>query len=101
MKLIVLAAAAMLSFQACSGGRQSLPPPATTEGTEADAGPVSCTVVCARYAQLGCEAGKPTPRGVPCAVVCQNAVASGLIHWNLGCRAAASSCAEAESCEAR
>lgn len=58
-----------------------------------------CPGVCEHYQALGCPAGKPASGGATCATVCQNALASGLVRWNLACRLAAPSCDAAERCE--
>jgi hypothetical protein len=71
------------------------PPPVVPPGS------ATCADVCRRYQQLGCLAGRPTPKGSSCEVVCLNVQASGAIRWNLDCRAGASTCAEADRCEQR
>lgn len=58
-----------------------------------------CGAVCERAAELGCEWAKPTPEGTPCEEVCQNIQQSGIVQWDLGCRAGARSCEEADACE--
>ena len=99
MKLFLVAAVAMITFHACGENRAAPRAPAfATDGGPPE--PAPCVAVCAHYAELGCPAARPTPRGGSCENVCLNAVESGLIHWDLGCRANAPSCEGADACEA-
>lgn len=67
------------------------PSPEWTDGT--------CSDWCLNADVLGCPAAKPTKGGASCTTVCENAQATGYARWNLGCRAHAKSCADAERCE--
>jgi len=63
-------------------------------------GAPTCKDVCARLADLKCEAAKPTPEGATCEDVCKNATsADSPIAWNLGCRRDAGTCAVIDRCE--
>lgn len=84
----------LLLLLAC--GCHPLPEPVDPVDPAPDA---DCAEVCARMEFLGCESAKPTPEGTPCARVCQDIQDSGLIQWNLNCRAAAVSCEAADNCE--
>ena len=59
----------------------------------------TCADVCAHMAELGCPSAQPTPAGVGCEEVCESVQASGIVKWDLGCRAAALTCGEADVCE--
>lgn len=63
-------------------------------------GAATCEDVCRRYAELGCEAGRPTANGVSCVEVCRNVQESTIVAWDLGCRVRALTCDEADRCEA-
>jgi len=60
---------------------------------------IDCVGACARMSAdggLGCEDGKPTPAGVPCAVwFCASPISSA----RAACVSRASSCAAAEACK--
>lgn len=60
----------------------------------------TCSDVCARGAELGCEFARPTDGGVGCVDVCENVQRSGIIEWDLACRASAPSCDAVDLCEA-
>ncbi len=64
-------------------------PPVSDEG---------CAPACAHLAELGCDAGKPTPDGASCESVCRNVQASGLNRINTACIMSAASCGAAEGC---
>jgi hypothetical protein len=78
------------------------PAPAPTnpkpDAVEAGTG-FSCETACARWAELGCEEGKPTPNGASCAEVCSNLVYSGVVELNLECRSRVAKCSEIDECE--
>ena len=57
----------------------------------------SCASVCAHRRELGCAAGKPTPAGVSCETVCENAVSHGL-RIDLECRIVAPTCDAMDDC---
>jgi hypothetical protein len=63
-------------------------------------GPATCADVCRHYAELGCDASKPTPEGAICTEVCENVRSSTVVVWDLDCRAHAPTCAKADACEA-
>lgn len=67
------------------------PPPAPGEAT--------CGDVCAQGRELVCPWAAPTPEGASCEAVCSNIQDSGIVAWNLDCRARARSCRDAEACE--
>jgi hypothetical protein len=92
MKPAVFAIAAMVTFHACTPRGTAPSPPATADAAQV-------TAVCENYRRLGCAAGRPTPEGATCEVVTANAVRSGIVAWDLRCRAAATSCSMAEQCE--
>lgn len=73
----------------CPPPKPPVPPP----------GAATCADVCHHLAELGCPAAKPTPKGTPCTEVCANIQSSGVITWNLDCRASAPSCDAADRCE--
>lgn len=80
-----------------AGCPRPVPPPVPPG--PADAAAASCASMCARLADLGCPAAKPTPEGASCEKVCQNVQDSGLILWNLECRTRAPTCAAIDECE--
>lgn len=59
----------------------------------------TCGDVCDRYRALGCVAGEPTLKGVPCEDVCANIVLEDVQPLDLQCRAHAETCAAADRCE--
>jgi hypothetical protein len=67
------------------------PPPPYPEAT--------CEDVCDHWSKLGCKEAEPTAGGETCEAVCENVQGSGIIQWELGCRAIIESCAQADSCE--
>jgi hypothetical protein len=95
-KIIVTIA---ICFFACG----PYPPPEPTPGPEPEPIPdpisATCTEVCVRGDFLNCKWAQPTPGGASCVEVCENVQTSGIVQWDLGCRAAARSCAEVEACE--
>lgn len=58
----------------------------------------SCASACGRLADLGCEAGQPTPKGASCEEVCLNAERSGFALWDVGCVTRAPDCEAADRC---
>jgi hypothetical protein len=58
----------------------------------------TCADVCKRLFDLGCPAAKPTPQGATCVDVCLNVQNSGVVSWDLKCRARATSCAIFDRC---
>jgi hypothetical protein len=73
----------------------------TTAGCPPTPGPgaTTCAQVCAKAATLGCDFSRPSPKGIPCAAVCENLKASGLPSWNLTCMNAAATCEAMENCQ--
>jgi hypothetical protein len=67
------------------------PPPPYPEAT--------CEDVCAHWRKLDCKEAEPTAGQGSCEAVCENVQGSGIIQWNLGCRASIESCAQVDSCE--
>lgn len=62
--------------------------------------PETCASACARFRQLSCEEGSPTPEGKTCEDVCTQAGAAN-ISLDTACVARSNSCDEARACEAR
>jgi hypothetical protein len=60
---------------------------------------VTCAEVCQHWEKLGCEEAEPTPNGGTCEDVCLNVQESGIISWDLDCRAEIASCDQVDSCE--
>lgn len=73
---------------------QPAPAGARRPASEAD-----CKTACVRARELRCDAGKQTPAGETCEVVCENVRTSGLISWDLECRTRSRSCAAIDRCE--
>jgi hypothetical protein len=94
-RMLAIAAAIPLLVAACACA--STPAPHPEPDTSARG---SCSAVCANELRLGCPAAKPTPDGATCVAVCTNVQASGIIRWDLACRARATSCDAADACEA-
>ena len=61
--------------------------------------PATCLEVCDNGARLGCEWSKPTAQGESCMTVCETVQSSGIVQWDLDCRAGASSCEAVDACE--
>lgn len=78
---------------------RSLPPPAPDPAVDPPAGEADCGAACARASALGCEAAEPTPEGASCEQVCREVQDSGIVRWDLECRASAQSCEETDRCE--
>ena len=99
--LVGFGCTAFVSLCGTGCGPQPMDPPVTPEVPILDAGPSepSCTTACARFAELGCEAGKPTPKGATCVEVCENVASSGVVLWPVRCITHAYSCETADACE--
>lgn len=82
----------LLAVAACPPGPAPYVPPTPPPGP-------SCSAVCAHWLTLGCKEANPSPNGVSCTAVCENVQGSGIIEWDLACRASISSCADVDSCE--
>jgi hypothetical protein len=59
--------------------------------------PEGCAAACEHGRDLGCEFAQPSPRGVACEVICQNAEDEGRM-WQTPCLAKAESCEQADRC---
>lgn len=57
----------------------------------------TCADVCAHWAELGCEEGKPTPDGATCVEVCEN-IQQGSLPDDLDCQVAVESCEQIDDC---
>jgi hypothetical protein len=76
------------------------PQPIPVSGPDAAGrGSATCLDVCANAGKLGCPAAQPTPNGTSCEEVCVNVMQSGIVTFDLACRAEASDCAAFERCE--
>lgn len=71
-------------------------PPRPPYNPQAEA---TCASVCEHWAELGCPEAEPSPGGETCEAVCERVQGSGIIEWNLACRAAIDSCDQVDSCE--
>jgi len=89
--------ALLVLMPACPG----CPPagPASTDVGVVQPHTWTCDDVCKNLQVLGCPAGQPTPNGVPCTAVCQNVQTSGILKWDLSCRAQAASCDAVDRCQ--
>lgn len=65
-------------------------PPAVPPGTP------TCATSCARLEALGCAEARPTPKGVSCVEVCQNA--TSVFALDLRCMTDATDCGAARKC---
>lgn len=80
------------------GGCWQLPepaPPPDPEGPPPTEG--ECARACDRFRELGCEEGDPSPGGVTCEQVCENAAEEG-VSLPAACVVGADSCDAARSC---
>lgn len=59
----------------------------------------TCKTTCDHWRSLGCEEAKPTSAGGTCEDVCLNIQGSGIISWNLPCRATVKACEDIDRCE--
>jgi hypothetical protein len=93
---LVLFIGVLLVLNTCVVGCGPYPvPPPPPE----PAGAASCADVCARGIELGCPWGRPTGEGASCETVCENVQSSGVIVWDLSCRAVAPSCEAIDACD--
>lgn len=75
------------------------------ETLDAAAYPSTCAGWCRNARRLGCGAGKDSPGtscdggGCSCTLVCENLQSSGIVAWDLRCRAHAKTCHAADACE--
>jgi hypothetical protein len=75
------------------------PPPPKPIPRPVDAGPATCADVCAHWAELDCDEAKDTPGGGTCEDVCIKVQTSGIVEWDLECRATVGACTLIDSCE--
>jgi hypothetical protein len=67
------------------------PPPPYPEST--------CEEVCEHWRKLDCKEAEPSKGGGSCEAVCVNVQESGIIKWDLGCRASVRGCDQIDRCE--
>lgn len=61
--------------------------------------PRTCAGACTRMRDLGCDLGKPTPKGGSCEQVCTNVqINNAGAGFNIVCIVEAKACNEAEAC---
>lgn len=82
---------AALALAGC--GHAKPPPPAPPNDPNAN-----CALACAHMHALGCHAGDPTAKGVPCETVCNNVMTSAIVTWNLACISSAPDCRAVNTC---
>lgn len=58
--------------------------------------PADCAAICAHGYELGCAWARPTPNGVTCPQVCEDA--NTIMPWSSECLASAATCEEADRC---
>jgi hypothetical protein len=58
----------------------------------------TCATACARYRELGCPGAGPTAKGSTCEAACENLESSGVVTWDVGCRARAPTCDAFDAC---
>ncbi len=89
------------------------PAPGPVPPSAPDAGVVGarCDDVCVHFRELGCKeggsrevlGGKPlgtvSQEGRTCTEVCEAVQSSGLVSWDLSCRAAITACSQVDACE--
>jgi len=100
LALLFLAGGTLQSMlmEACST-YSSIVPPAVNHNAPLEAGTnEDCEAMCDNLRKLHCPAGDPTPKGVPCEVVCQNVESTGYASENPRCQARAADCAAADAC---
>lgn len=83
--LLALAALLAMAFSSCTPIN---PTPAPQ--------PADCAAVCAHGFDLGCAWSRPTPNGVTCVQVCEDA--NTILPWSSECLASAATCEEADRC---
>jgi hypothetical protein len=59
----------------------------------------TCADVCARGRELRCGWAEATREGAACEDVCENVQASGVLAWDLACRAQVQTCGAVDACE--
>ena len=96
--LCALLTASLLSTTACPPKPVPVPPTPTADGGAPDTD-ADCNSVCDRWRDLGCSEADPTPEGARCEEVCENVQGSGIVRWDLDCRASVASCADIDACE--
>ena len=95
--------AMLIGTSACPPPLPPGPPQPSSGGSTANdggaGGQATCANVCDHWDELGCEEGADTPSGQPCEAVCENIQGSGIVEWNLGCRARIARCVDIDGCE--
>lgn len=76
----------LLVLCSCNG----CPPNPTPNPLQAD-----CTKSCSHLRELGCEEGKPTPKGATCETICQNMPVN---QAYLDCTSRITDCQQVNSC---
>lgn len=92
--ILALVSGAILGACTCTCTPPPRPPPSPAPDLDA-----TCAVACARLRELECPDAEATPNGASCEAVCENVQGSGIVAWDLSCRARATSCAAVDSCE--
>lgn len=90
---------ALLALLLVACGPNPGPQPPRPAAPDAGPGVVSCAAYCEHAAALGCEQGKPTPKGASCMQVCDNVQTSGFGQLDLRCGYSATTCAAIDACE--
>jgi hypothetical protein len=90
-----LHAVALVLMAACSCHRIPTASPSAVMAPEA-----GCAAACDHLRALHCPAAVPTPEGATCEDVCVTVQRSGILTWDLECRARAASCDAIDACEA-
>jgi len=69
---------------------------ACTPITPTPPGRADCAAVCAHGSELACAWARPTPNGVSCVQVCEDA--NTIMPWAQDCMVTAGTCSEADAC---
>lgn len=83
-----------LILMACGKNKGPIPPPTNPDPPviRPDSKGATCADACAHLGDLGCDAAKPTPNGVPCTEVC------AALPVKLPCLASVTSCEQTSAC---
>jgi hypothetical protein len=98
LPLCALLTALLVGTSACPPGPGPVPP-APPQDAGLDASAATCGSACDRWRELGCEQAEDTADGATCEDVCDNIQSSGIIEWDLACRASVADCAAIDACE--